>query len=321
MLAASIDPDIILENFARIIRNANFPQIWFDQFSDNKFFQLFLNICERSQRTIDLFAEDKNLRDTFLSRESLVPLDNRNFSNLTLKDFQFRASIQLSAGIIKAESFADLYTEYLNQRISSLANDFVADKNWKDDFFIAAMGSFGSSELSFTSDIDLVFAVSGIQSYPDIQKDFQKLLQSFKDNLSGLEIDCRLRPEGKGSQLVWDIEDYKKYFSNRARVWELQAFTKCRFIIGDSKLFSNFYTHYVQTVKGKDTELIKKEIFEMRKKLYPPNSTQFNIKKSSGGLADIDFILSFLILSNPDLLIERIGNRIIKSFNMIENNF
>lgn len=88
------------------------------------------------------------MRDTFLSRESLVPLDNRNFSNLTLKDFQFRASIQLSAGIIKAESFADLYSEYLNQRIISLANDFVVDKNWKDDFFIAAMGSFGSSELT-----------------------------------------------------------------------------------------------------------------------------------------------------------------------------
>lgn len=317
-LATYIDPDIILENFARIIRNANFPQIWFDQFSDNKFFQLFLNMCERSQRTIDLFAEDKYLRDTFLSRESLVPLNNRSFSNLTLKDFQFRASIQLTAGIIKAESFADLYTEYLNQRISSLADDFVSGKKWKDDFFIAAMGSFGSSELSFNSDIDLVFVVSDIQKYPDIQKDFQKLLQNLKDNLPGLEVDCRLRPEGKSSQLVWDIEDYKKYFSHRARVWELQAFTKCRFISGDYKLFSNFYTHYIQTVKGKDTDQIKKDMSEMRKKLYPLNDTQFNIKKSSGGLADVDFILSFLILSNPDILIERNENRIISSFDLIE---
>ena len=65
---------------------------------------------------------------------------------------------------------------------------------------------------SFTSDVDLVFVVSNIRKYPDIQKDFQKLLQRFKANLPGLEIDCRLRPEGKSSQLVWDIEDYKKYF-------------------------------------------------------------------------------------------------------------
>jgi glutamate-ammonia-ligase adenylyltransferase len=317
-LAVSIDPDIILENFARIIRNANFPQIWFNQFSDNKFFQLFLSLCERSQRTIDLFAEDKILRDTFLSRECLASINNRSFSNLTLKDFHFRASIQLTDGIIKAESFADLYTDYLNQSISSLTNKFVRDKNWKDNFFIAAMGSFGSSELSFNSDIDLVFVVSDIKNYPEIQKDFQKLLQNFKDNLPGHEIDCRLRPEGKSSQLVWDIEDYKKYFSHRARVWELQAFTKCRFIIGDGKLFNNFYTHYIQTVKGKDTEQIKKEMFEMRKKLYPPTNTQFNIKKSSGGIADIDFILSFLILSSPDLLIERNENRIISSFDMIE---
>lgn len=318
-LPSSSDPDIVLENFTRIIRNANFPQIWFDQFSYNKFFQLFLNMCERSQRSIDLFAEDKILRDTFLSRESLVPIDYGNFSNLSLKDFQFRASIQLTAGIIKADSFASLYTEYLNQRIRSLADNFNSDKIWKDNFFIAAMGSFGSSELSFTSDIDLVFVVCGAQSYPNIQKDFQRLLQIFKDELPSLEIDCRLRPEGKGSQLVWDIEEYKKYFSNRARVWELQAFTKCRFILGDSKLFTNFYTHYVQTVKEKNTEQIKKEMFEMRKKLYPLNNTQFNIKKSPGGLADIDFILSFLILSNPDLLIERKENNIINSFDMIEN--
>jgi hypothetical protein len=51
-----------------------------------------------------------------------------------------------------------------------------------------------------------------------IQKDFQRLLQNLKDNFSGLEIDCRLRPEGKSSRLVWDLEQYKKYFSNRARI-------------------------------------------------------------------------------------------------------
>ncbi len=316
-LDISIDPDIVLENFSRIIRNAHFPKLWYDEFSDIKFLRLFLSLCERCQKAIDLFAEDKNLRDTFLSRESLIPLDNRSFLNLTLKDFQFRASIQLTAGIIKAETFADLYTEYLNQRIFSLADDFVSDKKWKDYFFIAAMGSFGSSELSFNSDIDLVFVVTDIQKYPDIQKDFQRLLQILKDNLPGLEIDCRLRPEGKSSQLVWDVEDYKKYFSHRARVWELQSFTKCRFISGDYNLFSNFFPHYIQTVKVQDTEQIKKEMFEMRKKLYPLNNTQFNIKKSFGGLADVDFILSFLILSNPDILIERIENRIISSFDLI----
>ena len=317
-LGSSIDPDIVLENFTRVIRNTHFPKLWYDEFLDNNFFQLFLRLCERSQKAIDLFAEDKVLRDSFLSRECLVPLNKDGFSNISLKDFHFRASIQLIAGIIKPESFAELYTEFLNQRIMSFAREFVSDKKWQDNFFIAAMGSFGSSELSFASDVDLVFVVRDIQKYPDIQKEFQRLLQNLKDNLPGLEIDCRLRPEGKSSQLVWDIEDYKKYFSNRARVWELQAFTKCRFVFGDIELFNSFFTYYIQTVKQKDKELIKKEMFEMRKKLYPGLDTSFNIKKSSGGLADIDFIVSFLFLTNPDLLVERKEKVTSNSFELIK---
>jgi glutamate-ammonia-ligase adenylyltransferase len=316
-LAGSIDPDIVLENFARIIRSAHFPQIWFDEFGDTKFFHLFLNLCERSQKAIDLFAEDKVLRDTFLSRECLASLNKDNFSNLALKDFYFRTSVQLTAGIINSGSFADFYTEFLNQKIISLTNSFITDKNWKNNFFIAAMGSFGSKELSFASDVDLIFVVSDIQNYTSIQKDFQKLLQIFKDNLPGIEIDCRLRPEGKTSQLVWDIEDYKKYFTNRARIWELQAFTKCRFISGSTDLFNNFYTHYIQTIIGKDPATIKKDMVEMRKKIYPAIDSLFNIKKSSGGLADIDFILSYYLLTNPDLLIERSEKGSYNSFELI----
>ena len=317
-LDSSIDPDIVLENFTRVIRNAHFPKLWYDEFLDKNFFQLFLSLCERSQKAIDLFAEDKFLRDTFLSRECLVLLNKDSFSNISLKDFHFRASIQLIAGIIKPESFAEIYTEYLNQRLILLVNDFLKDKNWKEDFFIAAMGSFGSVELSFVSDVDLVFVVRDIQKYPDIQKAFQKLLQNLKNNLPGLEIDCRLRPEGKSSQLVWDADDYKNYFSNRARVWELQAFTKCRFVFGDLELFNSFFKYYIQTVKQRDKELIKKEMFEMRKKLYPGLDTSFNIKKSSGGLADIDFIISYLLLTNSDLLFVKKEKVTSNSFELIK---
>lgn len=317
-LNSSIDPDIVLENFTRVIRNAHFPKLWFDVFLDTKFFQLFLRLSEQSQKAIDLFAEDKVLRDSFLSRECLVSLDKYNFSNISLKDFYFRTSIQLIAGIIKPELFAEIYSEFLNHKIMSVTKEFVNDKKWQNNFFIAAMGSFGSAELSFASDVDLVFVGSDIQNFPEIQKDFQKLLQSFKANLPGLEIDCRLRPEGKSSQLVWNLEDYKKYFTNRARVWEMQAFTKCRFVFGDLELFNSFFSYYIQNLNQKDKELVKKEMFEMRKKLYPGLDTSFNIKKSSGGLVDIDFIVSFLFLTNPDLLFERKGKGTSNSFEIIK---
>src|SRR5690606_7523997 len=121
-----------------------------------------------------------------------------------------------------------------------------------------------------------------------------------KEELNGLEVDCRLRPEGKSSQLVWDLDEYKKYFLVRARIWELQAFTKCRFFSGNKNIFKDFLSTYIEVVKTKDSNLIKSEMLEMRKKLMPINDSPFNIKKSPGGLYDIDFIYNYVSLIDPE---------------------
>ena len=136
---------------------------------------------------------------------------------LDLKTFNFNSSVQLTANILSSKIFSNLYSKYLDDNISAFVLDYSKDKKWDNNYFVAAMGSFGTSELSFSSDIDLIFIVRDILKFPGIQKDFQNLLTKLKLNFPGLEIDCRLRPEGKSSQLVWDISDYKKYFTNRAR--------------------------------------------------------------------------------------------------------
>lgn len=319
-LTNSIDSDLVLENFARIIRTANFPQIWFDEFSDNKFFSLFLQLCEHSQKSIDLFAEDKSLRDDFLSRNSLVPLDNVQLADISLKSFLFRASIQLVSKSITSAQFSKLLTEFIGQSFKKTIDDFSSDKDWRNDFFIAGMGSFGIAQLSFSSDVDLIFVIRDINKYTHIQKDFQRLLQTLKNNFPGLEIDCRLRPEGKSSLLVWDIKDYKKYFSSRARIWEYQAFTKCKLIYGSTNLFDEFIKHYIQIVKEIKPHQIKTEILEMRKNLKAIDNDTFNVKRSSGGLIDIDFIITYLFLLNPSLILEQRKKRFLGTFNNLEKS-
>ena len=318
-LSTSIDPDLVLDNFSRVIKTANFPQIWFEEFIDSKFFNLFLFLCEQCQKAVDLFAEDKILRDDFLSRDSLLLFNQDSLSEMSLKLFHFRSSVQLCANLLTSENFSRFYTDFLNTRFSSSIENFTSDKPWKNDYFVAAMGSFGASELTFNSDIDLIFVVSNIQDYSHIQKDFLKLLQKLKDNFPGVEIDCRLRPEGKSSQLVWDITDYKKYFDNRARVWELQTFTKLRKISGSDNLFLEFINHFIKTINLKDKTKIISEMNEMRKKLLPINDDSFNLKKSSGGITDIDFIVSYLLLTNTEKLFENITNNSISKFNILKN--
>lgn len=319
-LKQSIDPDLVLENFSRIIKSANFPQIWYEEFNDRKFFRLFLELCERSQKAIDLFAEDKILHDEFLARESLLPFQAIDLNKIELKTFFFRTAVQLVSNNILADSFGNLFAEYLTLKFTNIISSFIADKKWKDNFFIAGMGSFGAAELTFNSDIDLIFVLDSIDNYPNVQKDFQTLLQTFRNYFPGLEIDCRLRPEGKSSLLVWDIEDYKKYFNTRARVWELQAFTKCKFLAGNNILYDRFVAHYIKTIKLTDESLIKSDVLVMRKNLLPINSQSFNLKKSPGALLDIDFMVSYLLLTNSNLITKRKKPGIIESLNVLRNS-
>lgn len=323
-LKTSTQPDIVLENFTRIIRSAMFPQIWYEEFLDAKFLNLTLQICDHSQKTIDIFAEDKNLRDEFLSRESLIPLSQIKTESLSLRQFLFRGALQTATLILTTEDFSKIYSEYLSDKISNIIINSSREKSWNDNFLVLAMGSFGSNQLSFASDIDLIFIVQNIDSYPSIQTDFQKMLGAIKEELNGLEVDCRLRPEGKSSQLVWDLDEYKKYFLVRARIWELQAFTKCRFLSGNKNIFKDFLSTYIGVVKTKDSNLIKSEMLEMRKKLMPINDSPFNIKKSPGGLYDIDFIYNYVSLIDPEKMSAKCDHKNDSEFDILfelKNNF
>jgi hypothetical protein len=57
-------------------------------------------LCERSQLVIDLFAEDKILRESFLSRDFLSETMNKT----RLKNILFKLAVQLSLKLIEPET-------------------------------------------------------------------------------------------------------------------------------------------------------------------------------------------------------------------------
>lgn len=308
-LEKSVSPDLVLENFVRVIRSATFPKIWYKEFEDKKFFYLFLGFCEYSQYITNLFAEDKLLRDLLLSRKCFSKIDKSFFPDLKMKEFLFTLSVQYSSKMIGAKDVNSLLSDFIAEKIKEISKRFSEEKKWTNDFIIIAMGSFGAGEITFASDIDLVFAADGINKYPQIQNEFQKLLSEIRHTLTPFEVDCRLRPEGKSSQLVWDILKYSDYLVNRARVWELQAFLKADLIYGNKHIFNNLLHDYTGVVNRIDKANVKKEMLEMRKKLISQDSLSgsTNIKKCSGGLTDIDFLIAYHLLTDSRLLKKCIG--------------
>jgi len=299
----SDDPDLCLSNFVRVIKQADFPSIWYNEFADENFLKIFLQICEQSQLVIDLFAEDKTLRESFLSRSFVNEFSQDEFQKIQLKNILFRLAVQLSIKLIEPETASIILSDAVQNKIRFLSEEFSKKKKWKNDFLIIVLGSTGTGSMTFASDVDLIFAVNNSQKYPKIQNNFQGLLGKLKQELAPFSVDCRLRPEGTSSQLVWDFEKYTEYLNDRARIWELQSFLKARFVSGDEKLFSKL----TETFQQRLLRLNKGEIFtginEIRSKSlssFPAEMNLIDLKKNSGGLSDVEYIAHYLLLSNPD---------------------
>jgi len=321
-LKTSLKPDLVLKNFVRIIRNITFPSILYNEFQDKKFFKLFLNLCEYSQKAIDLFAEDNDLHEFFLTRKIFLKVNKENIKDFSIKKLLFILSVQFNDSLISYTEVSKILSVYFKQKIESLAGNSI-EKEISTGYFIAGMGSFSAGEMTFSSDIDLVFVVKNIDAVPEIQKIFQNFLNILKDNFKPFDVDCRLRPEGVSSPLAWELNSYKNYIFKRARTWEFQAFCKLNFVCGDKKLFNNLIGTLNKKIKTEEKEKTKKEMKNMRKKLYPSDLSSltkiFNIKKSPGGILDIDFIIQYLMLSDFNIFKSCRGKGIFKTIRHIGN--
>ena len=310
-LMESANPDIIVENFARIISNASFPSIWYAEFSDKKFFNSFLKLCENSQRSVNLFSEDKTLREIFLSKKTFEKLSVEKLREVRTKEILFYLSVQITLKIVSIPKASGLLSSFINEKIKTKFSESFGAEDSKN-YLISALGSFGSCEMTFASDIDLIFITKKTGSTGKEEKLFQQFLQQLKNELFPFEVDCRLRPEGKSSQLVWNVAAYENYITDRARTWEFQSFCKLKFVAGNKTLHNRLVKSIKSKIADFDKDILLNDIYEMRKKLYPSDLSglveRFNIKKSKGGLADIEFTLQFLMLINNDAFKKLMGS-------------
>jgi glutamate-ammonia-ligase adenylyltransferase len=186
------------------------------------------------------------------------------------------------------------------------------------------MGSFGSDEMTFSSDIDLIFVTDNLKSNPDEQNIFLDYLNKLREAFKPATVDCRLRPEGKSGMLVWDVSAYVNYIYGRARIWELQALTKLSFIKGNRKIYNRIRTAVVKRLNSEKKEIISIDLMQMRKKMLPAAagfSDMINLKKSAGGIIDIEFILQYLILCSPHLYKSLSAKRVSTVINGLIRNY
>ncbi|MBI1938413.1 MAG: hypothetical protein HYS25_09815 [Ignavibacteriales bacterium] len=297
-LKTSAAPDNVLDNFVKIIRAASLLSIWYNEFTDEKFFKLFLRVCEYSAKAVNILCLDKSAAELFLTRKVFDKIEIDESVHFTPSQLVFILSVQFACRLVTTKQISQIFCANIDELIRRPAK--AADI--KCNYFIAALGSYGSNSMSFSSDIDLIFIAERIDPAYDAQKEFQKLFLHLQNILRPFEIDARLRAEGKNSPLAWGIKEYKEYLNSRARVWEFQALTKLRLIYGNNFLFDEAKSSIIFRIQNLSGTEIRKEILNMHKTIQKEISFSskdaYKIKKQNGGLTTIDFIMQSLLLGN-----------------------
>ncbi len=235
------------------------------------------------------------------------------------------------AGVLDVFEVSEQLTniaEVLLDRVMQLAHDWMLAKHgqatclvegelYLPTMAVVAYGKMGGRELSYSSDLDLVFLhdSQGTQQQTDGKRTLDNasffarqaqrvihLLSLQTANGRLYEIDMRLRPDGNAGMLVSSLQAYDLYQHEKAWTWEHQALIRARILCSGKHLAAEFarIRRSILT-RQRETRVLVADVVEMREKMRDALGTkhdagQFHIKQDVGGLVDIEFIAQFGVL-------------------------
>jgi len=183
------------------------------------------------------------------------------------------------------------------------------------NFAVIGMGKMGGMELNYHSDLDIIY-IYDHQGYTDGSKQisnheyFAKLGQKIIMILTTqtregyvYKLDTRLRPSGNAGPLVTSLDSFKAYHRDEAQVWERQALTKSRVVLGGDNLKEGIEEIIRHTVYGFSAdEAVREEIHRLRMRMENEIAREskgsYNIKTGRGGMVDVEFIVQYLLLKH-----------------------
>jgi glutamate-ammonia-ligase adenylyltransferase len=175
-------------------------------------------------------------------------------------------------------------------------------------FAVIAVGRFGGAEMSFASDLDVVFVYDG--STPSDFEEAERVGMSLLRFIGGstpaariYAVDADLRPEGRQGPLARSLEGYRSYFERWAKVWERQAMARARFVAGNPDLGQRFLEVVRPFVwaglsSGDVREIRRMKARIERERIPAGEDPQFHLKLGRGSLSDVEFTAQLLQLQH-----------------------
>src|SRR5439155_1186830 len=180
---------------------------------------------------------------------------------------------------------------------------------------VLGMGTLGAGELTYTSDLDLIFVYDAGDAawwagratphefFTRIAQRTISALQTPTREGIAYRIDTRLRPSGNQGSLVCSFEAFEAYHRSSAQLWERQALVKARVVAGPPELAARLEDVRTRFVYGRGLDSDERvAIARMRERIERERGgergTVANIKTGRGGLVDVEFLAQALQLTH-----------------------
>ena len=232
---------------------------------------------------------------------------------------KFQAGVQLLRhlldGAAAGKALSRIATTLIRTLLPRVEDEFALKHGRVPDAAMAviAMGKLGGEELTFTSDLDLIFIYPDTQEMSDGKSPlgaaqyFARLGQRFINALTALtpegqlyEVDMRLRPSGGKGPIAVSLEAFRRYHEELAQTWEHMAWTRARILTGPEQLTAdiNRITHGFLRRK-RDVASLAHDVAVMRGKVDREfhSDNIWDLKYVRGGMIDAEFTTQFLILN------------------------
>lgn len=236
-------------------------------------------------------------------------------------------SLTFIAEVVLSSALSRAYDELVAKYGHPLrANGMITDE-MACGFAVIGYGKLGGIEMSYASDLDVVFLhdiseaadtvgknvrpISGMKFASRlVQKVITYLTTQTRDGRA-YELDMRLRPSGNAGVMVVSVQGFDGYQRDKAWAWEHQALVRARGIAGDKTVLDAFdHTRHQILTTNRDAKQIRQNVISMRQKMKEhlgSKSNQankhgvvqpFHIKQDFGGLIDIEFLAQFMVLTH-----------------------
>ncbi|MGC9054527.1 MAG: bifunctional [glutamate--ammonia ligase]-adenylyl-L-tyrosine phosphorylase/[glutamate--ammonia-ligase] adenylyltransferase, partial [Candidatus Hydrogenedens sp.] len=322
-------PDESLRQFFSQLSRLKIPGVIYSLLKENyNLCSFFVTLATHAPALSDIWIKEPGIIEVFLQGELIGQKVNPEYLNFSLQELKRSVFPESSHYRLKDSEWlrialGDLVRKFtieeVCEQLTLLAEVILQDiaiislEETKQKygacplpFAVIGLGKIGGGEMTFGSDLDLIFVYDGhvnsvdeLDAIPISPSEYfadvsSRIIKKLKEPTRfGIlyDIDARLRPYGSKGVLAISLNQLKEYYKCEADIWEKMALMKARVIVEQGEMTVNIpqiLTELAFHFPVSREDVQKSE--SIRQKMLQQTNPD-NLKKSEGGTAELEYIV------------------------------